>query len=267
MVPEWQGVLPSGPWLTNFDYNAVLQGKFFKGLACSGAWACFDEFNRIELEVLSVVAQQVWVLHFCTHVCVDLSMCTLQAACRPGPDGPDMYVCAILGSAHPCMPAPLPACHSGACGGACAAHVLLLFCCPLKVLTIIRAKAAHVKTFQFEGVEIRLNRTCNTFITMNPGYAGRSELPDNLKVSCARAFVCLAVTCYKGHVDTSFDCAMQASEGLPFNVLLFRSSWGAIKQACVGGNPHRRCCGPSSIMLQDICTQMLLIFSCGTFLQ
>ncbi|XP_025892623.1 dynein heavy chain 17, axonemal [Nothoprocta perdicaria] len=87
------------------DYKSC--GNIYKGLAQTGAWGCFDEFNRIAVEVLSVIAVQV--------------KCVQDA---------------------------------------------------------IRAKK---KKFNFLGEMIALIPSVGLFITMNPGYAGRTELPENLK--------------------------------------------------------------------------------------
>ncbi|XP_071797739.1 dynein beta chain, ciliary isoform X1 [Asterias amurensis] len=87
------------------DYKSC--GNIYKGLSQTGAWGCFDEFNRISVEVLSVVAVQV--------------KCVQDA---------------------------------------------------------IRDKKTN---FNFQGEEIVMVPTVGIFITMNPGYAGRTELPENLK--------------------------------------------------------------------------------------
>lgn len=51
----------------------------------------------------------------------------------------------------------------------------------LQVKSIQDAIRDKKKNFLFEGVEIGLTPTVGLFITMNPGYAGRTELPENLK--------------------------------------------------------------------------------------
>ncbi len=59
--------------------------------------------------------------------------------------------------------------------------MLAIFFFFFQVKSIQDAIRDKQKKFLFVGVEISLTPTVGLFITMNPGYAGRTELPENLK--------------------------------------------------------------------------------------
>jgi dynein heavy chain len=42
---------------SNFEYLSAI--RFFKGLAATGFWVCFDEFNRMDPHMISMLSQVI----------------------------------------------------------------------------------------------------------------------------------------------------------------------------------------------------------------
>jgi dynein heavy chain, axonemal len=53
--------------------------------------------------------------------------------------------------------------------------------------TVLDALRSRKERFVFEDTEIPIQPSVMAFITMNPGYIGRAELPESLKVCLSRS--------------------------------------------------------------------------------